>query len=188
MTELVAVPLESGGVIVVEMDHIEGGVVKVGWPAQIVAEVCPELTVSQICPYRGLKPFTFADAAWFHGRDRAVHTVLAGLRRDRRFLVLLGPPGSGKSSLIHAGVLPALVRGAIPGSDCWGWLSVRPGIEPFAQLEQAGLRPDRAVAPARGRPVDPRPTGGRTSHDPERLLRCTGSSCAETNRATRLQS
>ncbi|MGH8571424.1 MAG: trypsin-like peptidase domain-containing protein, partial [Gammaproteobacteria bacterium] len=83
--------------------------------------------------------FTVADAAWFHGRDRAVDTVLASLRRDRRFLALLGPSGSGKSSLIHAGVLPALARGMVPGSDRWGWLSARPGAEPFAQLERVGL-------------------------------------------------
>ncbi|MDQ3761618.1 MAG: hypothetical protein M3460_07935 [Actinomycetota bacterium] len=108
-------------------------------PTETLRAVCPELTVSEICPYRGLEPFTVADAEWFHGRDHAVDTVLASLRGDRRFLALLGPSGSGKSSLIHAGVLPALARGEIPGSDRWGWVSVRPGAEPFVQLEQAGL-------------------------------------------------
>ncbi|MDQ3762789.1 MAG: hypothetical protein M3460_14375 [Actinomycetota bacterium] len=108
-------------------------------PTETLRDVCPELTVSQVCPYRGLEPFTTADAIWFHGRDRAVHAVLASLRRDRRFLALLGPSGAGKSSLIHAGVLPALAGGALPGSDRWGWLSIRPGTDPFAQLEQAGL-------------------------------------------------
>lgn len=43
MVELVAVPLERGGVIVVEMDHIEGGVVKAGRPRQIVAEAAQTL-------------------------------------------------------------------------------------------------------------------------------------------------
>lgn len=41
--ELVAVPLDSGGVIVVEMDHIEGGVVKAGRPGQVVAEAAQTL-------------------------------------------------------------------------------------------------------------------------------------------------
>jgi WD40 repeat protein len=108
-------------------------------PTETLREVCAELTVSQVCPYRGLEPFTTADAMWFHGRDRAVNAVLDSLRRDRRFLALLGPSGAGKSSLIHAGVLPALAGGALPGSDRWGWVSIRPGADPFAQLEQAGL-------------------------------------------------
>jgi hypothetical protein len=108
-------------------------------PTETLRDVCPDLMVSEICPYRGLEPFTTADAVWFHGRDRAVNAVLASLRRDRRFLALLGPSGAGKSSLIHAGVLPALATGALPGSDRWGWVSIRPGADPFAQLEQAGL-------------------------------------------------
>jgi hypothetical protein len=108
-------------------------------PTETLREACPELTISQVCPYRGLEPFTAADAAWFHGRGRVIDLVLASLRRDRRFLALLGPSGAGKSSLIHAGVLPALANGALPGSDRWGWLSVRPAADPFVQLEQAGL-------------------------------------------------
>jgi hypothetical protein len=117
-------------------------------PSETLRKICPELADSQVWPYRGLEPFTFADAEWLHGRDRAVDTVLDSLRRDRRFVALLGPSGSGKSSLIHAGVLPALARGAIPGSDRWGWLSVRPGEEPFPQLEQAGLVGAAAGLPA----------------------------------------
>ena len=108
-------------------------------PTETLREVCAELIISEVCPYRGLESFTTADAVWFHGRDRAVKDVLDSLRRDRRFLALLGPSGAGKSSLIHAGVLPALADGALPGSDRWGWLSIRPGADPFAHLEQAGL-------------------------------------------------
>ena len=108
-------------------------------PTETLREVCGELALSDICPYRGLEPFTAGDAAWFYGRGRAVSLVLASLRRDRRFVAVLGPSGAGKSSLLHAGVLPALASGALPGSDRWGWLSVRPGGDPFAQLEQAGL-------------------------------------------------
>ncbi len=108
-------------------------------PTETLREICPELQASQIYPYRGLEPFAFDDAKWFRGRKHAVDAVLNSLRGDRRFLALLGPSGSGKSSLIHAGVLPALARGEVPGSDRWGWLSVRPETEPFAQLERAGL-------------------------------------------------
>jgi hypothetical protein len=108
-------------------------------PTETLREICSEVRGSDICPYQGLQPFTVADAVWFHGRDRAVNMVLARLGLDRRFVTLLGPSASGKSSLIHAGVLPALVHGQVPGSDRWGWVSVRPGAEPFAELEQQGL-------------------------------------------------
>ncbi len=107
-------------------------------PTQTLHEVRPELTISQICPYRGLESFTTAHAGWFHGRDRAVEAVLASVRRDHRLRALLGPSGRGKSSLIHASVMPALVRGEIPGRDRWGWLSIRLGADPFVHLEQAG--------------------------------------------------
>ncbi|MBV9011000.1 MAG: trypsin-like peptidase domain-containing protein [Pseudonocardiales bacterium] len=108
-------------------------------PTETLRDICAELAVSQVRPYRGLEPFSTADAAWFYGRDRAVRTVLASLRREHRFLALLGPSGAGKSSLLHAGVLPALASGALLGSEGWGWLSIRPGADPFAALDQAGL-------------------------------------------------
>jgi len=108
-------------------------------PTETLRAICPRLVASETCPYRGLEPFGAADAQWFHGRDRAVAAVMASLRRDRGFLALLGPSGSGKSSLIQAGVLPALAAGALPGSDRWGRLTVRPGGDPYAQLEVAGL-------------------------------------------------
>jgi WD40 repeat protein len=121
-----------------------GGDIAFALPTEVLREICSELTLSEIRPYRGLEPFTVVDAPWFHGRGRAVDAVLACLRPGRRFLALLGPSGSGKSSLIHAGVLPALAEGRIPGSDQWGWVSVRPGAEPFAALERAGLPGARA--------------------------------------------
>src|SRR4051794_4193639 len=61
-----------------------------------------------VCPYRGLEPFTGEHSEWFHGRAAAVQRVLAGLAAHRRAVLLLGPSGAGKSSLIQAGVLPAL--------------------------------------------------------------------------------
>lgn len=106
---------------------------------ETLREVCPALTFSEVCPYRGLEAFTAGDVDVFHGRGRVVDAVLAGLRRDRRFLALLGPSGSGKSSLVHAGVLPTLTDGGVPGSDQWGWISTPMTANPYAQLEQAGL-------------------------------------------------
>ena len=56
------------------------------------------------------------DAEFFFGRDADVQRLLEKLKADR-FLAVLGPSGSGKSSLVRAGLLPALPRGALPGGD-----------------------------------------------------------------------
>ena len=65
--------------------------------------------------------------------------VLASIRRNPEFVALFGPSGSGKSSLMQAGVLPALARAKLAGSDRWGWLIARPGTNPWSQLAEAGL-------------------------------------------------
>jgi energy-coupling factor transporter ATP-binding protein EcfA2 len=82
-------------------------------------------------PYPGLAAFTSSDAAVFFGRDDEIEEVLQRLqptatRRANRFIVVIGPSGSGKSSLVRAGVLPRLARlrnrwsilpPIVPGSD-----------------------------------------------------------------------
>ncbi|HTT52765.1 MAG TPA: trypsin-like peptidase domain-containing protein [Streptosporangiaceae bacterium] len=108
-------------------------------PAETLRAACAELSLSEACPYAGLRPFGPADAALFRGRDRAVVAVLRSIRASPGFVALLGPSGSGKSSLIQAGVLPALAGAALPGSDHWGALTVEPGTDPYAQLGRAGL-------------------------------------------------
>ncbi|MDX3249360.1 trypsin-like peptidase domain-containing protein, partial [Streptomyces sp. ME18-1-4] len=74
-------------------------------PTQVLREILPELTEQDVCPYRGLEPFTAEHARWFQGRAEAVRQVVTNLARQRRLNLLLGPSGSGKSSLIQAGVL-----------------------------------------------------------------------------------
>ncbi|MFD7629083.1 trypsin-like peptidase domain-containing protein [Streptomyces sp. NPDC059851] len=108
-------------------------------PSQVLREIMPELAAQDVCPYRGLEPFTAEHADWFQGREEAVHQVLAGLGRQRRLTLLLGPSGSGKSSLIQAGVLPALARGEVPGSDRWLPVLARPRQDLPAEFERAGL-------------------------------------------------
>ena len=61
-------------------------------------------------PYPGLRPFEASDAEYFFGRDRQVDDLLVGLR-DHRFVAVLGMSGSGKSSLVRAGLIPALKAG-----------------------------------------------------------------------------
>jgi WD40 repeat protein len=84
-------------------------------------------------PYRGLQAFEEADAEFFFGRDADIQRMLEKLRAAR-FLAVLGPSGSGKSSLVRAGLIPALRRGAFPGAEAWPIRVVRPGALPLTML------------------------------------------------------
>ncbi|MFD5710820.1 trypsin-like peptidase domain-containing protein [Streptomyces pharetrae] len=108
-------------------------------PTQVLREILPDLAERDVCPYRGLEPFTAEHARWFQGRSEAVRQVLANLAQQRRLTLLLGPSGSGKSSLIQAGVLHALAAGELPGSDRWLPVLVRPRQDMLAEMERAGL-------------------------------------------------
>ncbi|OXM44850.1 WD40 repeat domain-containing protein [Amycolatopsis alba] len=88
---------------------------------------------SDLCPYPGLDAFGERLAAYFHGRERDVEAVLALLRRAR-LVTVVGSSGSGKSSLLSAGVLPALADGAVAGSAGWTVVPIRPGGQPVEQL------------------------------------------------------
>ena len=98
-------------------------------------------------PYKGLRPFVESDAARFFGRERLVRTLLDRLAEPgdlARFLAVAGPSGSGKSSAVRAGLLPALRGGAYPGSERWFIVDLVPSGDPIAALA-AGLC---AIAPA----------------------------------------
>lgn len=78
-------------------------------------------------PYPGLRPFLDFEAALLFGRERQVREVLEHLKQTQ-FVAVLGGSGSGKSSLIHAGVVPALRSYGIPGAgDLWLPMSCTPG-------------------------------------------------------------
>ncbi|MFO7778127.1 MAG: BTAD domain-containing putative transcriptional regulator [Nitriliruptoraceae bacterium] len=87
-------------------------------------------------PYRGLRPFEEADAQRFFGRDRLVDE-LAELVERRGVVVLVGPSGSGKSSVVRAGLLPRLRTGRVAGADRWFVATMTPGTDPFAALATA---------------------------------------------------
>jgi len=70
-------------------------------------------------PFKGLRAFSEADAENFFGRETLVQQLLARLGEGgdlNRFLGVIGPSGSGKSSVVRAGLIPALRRGGLPGS------------------------------------------------------------------------
>ncbi|MGZ5348431.1 MAG: nSTAND1 domain-containing NTPase, partial [Solirubrobacterales bacterium] len=89
-----------------------------------------------ICPYKGLASFEPVDAEYFFGRERLVAELVARLV-GAGFLGIVGPSGSGKSSLVRAGLLPALAAGALPGSEGWRRLLLRPGERPLDELRRA---------------------------------------------------
>ena len=90
-------------------------------------------------PYIGLHAFDEEDAHLFHGREKLV-TELVDALAQRAMVTVVGPSGSGKSSVVRAGVLPAIRRGAIPGSESWFVATMVPGPDPIDALETALLR------------------------------------------------
>jgi hypothetical protein len=92
------------------------------------------------CPYRGLRVFDVDDAPFFFGREALVQWLLNELRPAaeghpvNRFLAIVGPSGSGKSSVARAGLVAALKQDAIPGSTRWPVAICRPGPDPIESL------------------------------------------------------
>jgi len=94
-------------------------------------------------PYKGLRAFSEADMEDFFGREELVGQLVARLAEHvegSRFLGVVGPSGSGKSSVVLAGLVPALRAGALPGSESWFFTEMTPGYEPFDELEAALLK------------------------------------------------
>ncbi|MFF7730812.1 helix-turn-helix domain-containing protein [Streptomyces sp. NPDC008001] len=92
-----------------------------------------------VCPYRGLFSFEAGDARWFFGRDEATAGVVTQLTERLRAggpLLVMAPSGAGKSSLLRAGLMPALARGVLParGSHAWPSLLLTPGEHPVEEL------------------------------------------------------
>ncbi|HUG08003.1 MAG TPA: BTAD domain-containing putative transcriptional regulator [Acidimicrobiia bacterium] len=87
-------------------------------------------------PYKGLRAFEEADARDFHGRDELVGKLVKAVR-NHRFVTVVGPSGSGKSSVVRAGLLPALMNGAIDGSTRWFHTVITPGVRPTESLDSS---------------------------------------------------
>ena len=108
-------------------------------PAEIIYSVCKEIKPVNVCPYLSLASFSESDAQFFHGRKNLINKLVKNLNRNPRFLAVLGPSGSGKSSVVKAGLIPAIRRGEIPGSQSWEIMVTRPAERPYEQLISCGL-------------------------------------------------
>jgi WD40 repeat protein/energy-coupling factor transporter ATP-binding protein EcfA2 len=84
-------------------------------------------------PFPGLRPFTQDESHLFFGREGQSRSVLSSLESNN-FVAVIGASGSGKSSLIYCGVIPALRAGS---EEKWAAVSARPGTSPIRNLVEA---------------------------------------------------
>ncbi len=115
----------------------------------------PEREPGENPPYVGLAAFTPADAGRFFGRERLVEKLVERLARQR-FLAVLGASGSGKSSLLRAGLLPSvkgpavlLTPGARPLQECAVKFAAALGVPPGALLDDFTAQPGHLGLAAR---------------------------------------
>lgn len=87
-----------------------------------------------LCPYLGLNAFQEKDKDLFYGRQRLINNLIGEIKK-KRFLFVVGPSGSGKSSLVLGGAIPALQNGVLTGSEKWQYFSrILPGSNPLKGL------------------------------------------------------
>ena len=126
--------------------NIAGRDIIKGWTAKQVSKFLKEFSSTfQLkpfngnCPYKGLDVFEEHDAELFFGREKLVDDLINRVRNSRS-LFITGPSGSGKSSLVRAGLVPALRLGKIKGSDQWLYETIKPGRDPIEALALAFSR------------------------------------------------
>ena len=94
-------------------------------------------------PYKGLRAFKSADHEDYFGQEELIDKLVKRLSEtgeNSHFLAVIGPSGSGKSSLVKAGLIPALWRGAVAGSERWYVVEMLPASHPLDELEVALTR------------------------------------------------
>jgi Tol biopolymer transport system component len=92
-------------------------------------------TRAEICPYRGLRFFREEDTRFFCGHEAFIETITAATRR-RNFIAIVGASGSGKSSVVRAGLLPRLRRQS-EGGPVYEIATMVPGENPLLRLAAA---------------------------------------------------
>ncbi|MBC7816973.1 MAG: hypothetical protein IAG10_08810, partial [Planctomycetaceae bacterium] len=142
-------------------------------------------------PFPGLRPYEQADAPLFFGRHTHVAEMVS-LLEQRRFLAVVGASGSGKSSLVRAGLLPAICDGYLavdsdPEDDIWRIVIMRPGDDPYRALAEA-LVEEASNVSNDGEP--PGASRGSDGVEDRRLApgRSTGEDAARADQVARTQS
>src|SRR5215510_11532923 len=93
-------------------------------------------------PFPGLRPFDPDEDHLFFGREKEIDELLRRLRHTR-FLAVIGSSGTGKSSLIRSGLIPALYSGfMVAAGSSWRVAAMRPGEDPVGNLAAALNSPD----------------------------------------------
>ncbi|VAW31781.1 High-affnity carbon uptake protein Hat/HatR, partial [hydrothermal vent metagenome] len=116
--------------------YIERQVIVQGIEISDLEQLPPELGEP---PYKGLSYFTANDHEWFFGREK-ITAVLVNRLHDLSFLAVVGDSGSGKSSLVRAGVIPTMTRdvtladGTVPPLGQWRVATLTPTARPLAKL------------------------------------------------------
>ncbi len=93
----------------------------------------PGAAVQPICPYPGMIAFDEEQSAHFFGREFEVEALVQKLRHNH-FAAVIGASGSGKSSLVFAGMLPVLRKSTLFGAGEWLMQRMRPGVHPNETL------------------------------------------------------
>jgi Novel STAND NTPase 1/TIR domain len=115
-----------------------------GEPPGPLARQRSEVVRAAVCPYRGLQPFREEDEPFFFGRTSFAETLTATVLRHP-FVAVVGASGSGKSSVVRAGLIPRLRRGA--GNLVWDAVTLVPTDRPLHSLAAAflpALEPERS--------------------------------------------
>ncbi|MGJ5672185.1 MAG: caspase family protein [Nostochopsis sp.] len=115
----------------------------------------PQKSFQNKCPYRSLSYFseTKEDAEVFYGRSALTQQLIQKVKNQHRLIAVLGGSGSGKSSLLRAGLLYQLKLGQeIPGSDAWTYITpFTPKETPVKSLQEAFVRDMKYTPPALSR-------------------------------------
>ncbi|MFJ4580939.1 nSTAND1 domain-containing NTPase [Streptomyces echinatus] len=129
----------------------------------------PPPVAGGVCPYRGLAPYRREDARWFFGRERSTNTLVAQLHAAERsggLIMLVGASGAGKSSLLNAGLVPAIRGGALNTGAGAGRNG--PQADGAAQAQQSQKLPSAPSSPSA--PSGPTaPSGSSASSGPSAL-------------------
>src|SRR5258705_2694040 len=104
-------------------------------------------------PFPGLRPFETEEYGLFFGREGKSDALIERLQRSH-FLAVVGTSGSGKSSLVRAGLLPALRGGMMAGAGSgWRIAILRPGNDPIGNLAAALAHKDVLLEAGGGLPT-----------------------------------